>query len=468
MRIRAIVKKLPHPVRHVLKTAYGAIPPGLRLGRAFWETYRFLQESQDWDGTRLQEYQMRELQRLLAHCYEHVPYYRRVFDERALRPADIQSLADLARLPYLHKEQIRKEPQAFIARNRRTELLEQRVTTGTSGQPFQFYIDHNEWDREWAFAFHLWSQVGYRPGDARAEVRGQHITGPRPYVWDPVIRVLRLSPIVREKETVALYLDAIHSRGIRFLYGYPSALTNLASLVKRYGLRVDLNLTAILFASETLYPWQRTLAEGVFSCRSYNFYGLAEHVVIGGECEHSHAFHCMPQYGITEVDPQTGEITGTGFLNYAHPFVRYKTADIASLPVICGCGQCGRQYDPVLTDIEGRLQDFIVTPEGKSVCHCMMTFPFKESCTIGRVQIVQESLDRVTVRTAPVDDSNPGRLAEELAHARDVLGQMLGRGVAIRMEEIPPDECAAPGKLRFIVSHLPREVRCYDRTPAAG
>ena len=410
---------------------------------------------------------MHELERLLAHCYENVPYYRRVFDERDLKPADIQSLDDLNRLPYLYKEQIRKEPQAFIARNRRTAGMEQRFTTGTSGEPLQFPVDDDELDREWAFAFHQWSRVGYKPGDARAEVRGQHISGPRPYVWDPVLRALRLSPLVRERETVEFYLETIGSYGIKFLYGYPSAITNLASLVKRHGVRVDLKLAAILFASETLYPWQRTLAEEVFACRSYNFYGLAEHVVIGGECEYSHAFHCMPQYGITEVDPQTHEIAGTGFLNYVNPFIRYKTTDVAGMPVGRGCRQCGRQYYPVLPEVDGRLQDFIVTPEGTSVGHCLLTFPFKESHTIGRVQIVQEAIDRVTLRTAPVDDRDMQAFMKDMAHAIDVLQRMLGDGVSIRNEMIPPDESVGPGKLRFIVSHLPKELRCYSADRAS-
>jgi phenylacetate-CoA ligase len=462
MTVRAIAKKLPKFIKQTFKTAYGTIPLRLRLGRVFWETYNFLQESQWWDAARLQEYQMRELQRLLAHCYENVPYYRRVFDERGLKPADIQSLSDLNKLPYLYKEQIRIEPQSFVARNRRTDGMELRFTTGTSGQPLQFHVAQEEIDREWAFAFHQWSRIGYKPGDARAEVRGQHITGLRPYVWDPVTRALRLSPLVREQEAVERSLEAIRSYGITFLYGYPSAITHLASLIRRYGLRVNLELTAILFASETLYPWQRTLAEGVFACPSYNFYGLAEHVVIGGECEHSHAFHCMPQYGITEVDPQTGEIAGTGFLNYVHPFIRYKTADIASVPIATGCEKCGRQYFPILPDVEGRLQDFIVTPEGAAVGHCVLTFPFKESHTIGRVQLVQESIDRVTLRTTPVDHCNLGQFADDLTQARDTLQRILGNSVSIRSETISPDECTGTGKLRFIVSHLPKDLRCYD------
>ncbi len=463
MRIRTIAKRIPQPIKNTLKAAYGAIPPRLRLGRAFWETYTFLQESQRWDAGRLQEYQMRQLERLLAHCYANVPYYRRVFDERGLTPSQIQSLSDLQKLPYLRKEQIRREPQAFLARNRRQDRLEHRYTTGTSGQPLQFPVDHDELEREWAFAFHQWSRVGYVPGDVRAEVRGTQIHGPEPYEWDPIVRTLRLSPVVKDKEMVQLYLDMIRSNNIRFLYGYPSSLTYLASLITRFKLGVNLKLTALLFASETLYPWQRSLAEEVFGCRSYNFYGMAEHVVIAGECESSRAFHCMPQYGITEVDPKTGEIAGTGFLNHAHPFIRYRTADVATLPIQSGCPACGRSCFPVLADVEGRLQDFVLTPEGVPICSCVLTFPFKHRRTIGRVQIVQETFDRVILRSAPVGDVN-AHYEAELAEAYAGLQQILGEGVTIRKEGISPEEYLNQGKLRFILSHLPREIRCYDGT----
>jgi phenylacetate-CoA ligase len=193
---------------------------------------------------------------------------------------------------------------------------------------------------------------------------------------------------------------------------------------------------------------------------------MAEHVVIAGECESNRAYHCMPQYGITEVDPQTGEIAGTGFLNHAHPFIRYKTADVATLPVADNCPECGRNYYPVLADVEGRLQDFVVTPEGVSLCACVMTFPFKHRRAIGRVQIVQEAFDRVTLRAAPVSGDAMGLFETELTEAHAGLQQILGAGVTVRREMISPEECAGPGKFRFIISHLPREVRCYDGSTA--
>ena len=467
MNVSAIGKKLPLSIRETLKAAYGAIPPGIRLGRTFWQTYRFLQESQWWDAQKLAEYQMRELERLLSQCYENVPHYRRVFDERGLKPAQIQSLSDLARLPYLGKAQIRKDARAFVARNRKVDRLGQKISTGTTGEPFQFYLDYDQEEREWAFACHLWDRVGHKPGDVRAEIVGGRIEGSPPYFRDRRRGVLRLSPVIRRKETVQLYLDTIRSDGIRFLYGYPSAITYFAALIKQYGLAPNLNLTAVLFSSETLYPWQRTIAEEVFACRSYSLYGLVEQMVMAGDCEASREYHCVPQYGITEIDPQTGEIIGTGFLNHAHPFVRYRTGDVATLPIRNGCAKCRRQYFPIVPDIEGRLQDFVVTPDGIPLNSCTLTFPFKPRKTIARVQIVQESVDRVVLRTAPVDETNLSPYLEELAVAREILQGILGKDVTVRDERIPPEECVGPGKLRFVVSHLPREVRCYDGSTKA-
>jgi phenylacetate-CoA ligase len=455
MNLHAIVKKFPRPIKETLKAAYGAIPPRLRLGRTFWATYHFLQRSQWWDSGKLQDYQMQELEHLLGHCYENVPYYRRLFEERGLKPSDIQSPEDLRRLPYLRKEQIRRDPQAFLARNRRIDRLQLLDTSGTSGTPLQFYVDEDELQREWAFVCHQWSRVGYQPGDARANIRGRYISGAKPYEWDPILHVLRLSPVVSGKETATLYLELVRSYGLKFLCGYPSAISHFASLIRRHGLRTDLKLTAVLFASEALYPWQRTLVEDVFACRTYNFYGLAEHVAIAGECEVSHAFHCVPQYGITELDPQTGEIAGTGFLNHAHPFIRYKTTDVAALPAGSGCEKCGRHYWPVLPDIEGRLQDFIVTPEGLSISSCTLAFPFDGRKTISRVQIVQESLDRVILRTAPINEESPRLFSKELGLARNGLQRILGNNVTIKDERISPQECASAEKFRFIVSHLP-------------
>jgi len=93
--LRSFVNSLPYPIKQGAKYIYGVIPPRFRYSKIFWDTYSFLQESQWWSKEKLEEYQMQQLEKLLNHAYNNVPYYKKVFDERGLKPKDIQDFDDL-------------------------------------------------------------------------------------------------------------------------------------------------------------------------------------------------------------------------------------------------------------------------------------------------------------------------------------------------------------------------------------
>src|SRR6266404_1226623 len=90
--------------RHI-KRILSPVPKCYGSGFKRWR--QLLEESQWWDEQKLQEYQDQELRGLMRHCYEHVPYYRDVFNARGLKPADFQTAADLVKLPLLTKDDIR-------------------------------------------------------------------------------------------------------------------------------------------------------------------------------------------------------------------------------------------------------------------------------------------------------------------------------------------------------------------------
>ena len=58
-------------------------------------------------GDELQTLQLERLQATLRRVYERVPHYRRAFDEAGVRPADVQTLGDLAAFPFTTKEDLR-------------------------------------------------------------------------------------------------------------------------------------------------------------------------------------------------------------------------------------------------------------------------------------------------------------------------------------------------------------------------
>ena len=459
MSLRAIARRvLPVPIRQKFNCIRGYIPPRFRYGKVFWDTYNFLNKSQWWPKSKLEEYQIIHLTRLLNHAYKNVTYYRKIFDERNLKPKHIQNFNDLKRLPYLTKDVFKRNFEEIVADNIDSNNLVVSRTSGTTGKPLQFYEENSTLQKELAFVRHQWARVGFKPGDPLIGLRGAIIEGGKPFEYDPYGNILRLSPKLDTRETVRYYLEKIKQFGASFIHGYPSAIGLFAIMIKRYGLRVPFRLRAILFASEVVYPWERQVAEEVFKCRIFCHYGMAENAVTAGECESAHHYHCVPQYGITEIDADSNEIIGTSFLNYANPFIRYRTTDVGSQPIYSGCEKCGRQYFPILSGIEGRSEDFIITTNEVLVSPAVITFPFKDLKTIKDAQLVQKSIDHIKLRIAPWDGYEQKALENELRELCENLRNILGSAMKIETEIVERIPVLESGKFRWIISQVSKNV----------
>ena len=97
--LRKIIKKC------ILKTKYSEI-----------STYLSEFEKTDWfDKEQIEEYQVKKLRELLTFASKHVPYYRRVFQERGLQLNDFQTVSDIRKLPLLTKEILCNEKESMFA-----------------------------------------------------------------------------------------------------------------------------------------------------------------------------------------------------------------------------------------------------------------------------------------------------------------------------------------------------------------
>ncbi len=457
MNLRSLAKRLPYPVKQGFKYAYGLLPPRLQYGKVFWETYNFLQDSQWWSRAQLEEYQMQQLSRLLEHAYNNVPYYRKIFEERGLKPSNIQNLYDFKSFPQLDKNTFKANAEQLVDQTLDRKKLSKNHTSGTTGKALQFYENIFTGEKELAFIYHQWSRVGYLPGSPRVEMRGA-IDRNNPIHFDPALRVLRLSPLIDSKEILTSYIKHISRFGAKFLHGYPGAIASFANSIKRFGLNLPFKFQAVLFASEAVYEWEREITQEVFGCRAFSHYGMTEKVVLAAECEKSKNYHCIPQYGITEFDPNTNEIIGTGFLNFASPFIRYRTTDIASPPISLGCSKCDRNYFPVFPNVEGRIEDFIITPDGSLISPASITHPFKDLVTIKDTQIVQDSLENVLLFVVPWENVDKTTLEAEVKTLCNDLSQLFGERVRVQCEIISEIERSASGKFKWIRSELTKNI----------
>jgi len=466
MGVRELARRLPYPIKQGLKYIYGSIPPRFRYGKVFWKTYNFLQESQWWSREKLEDYQMQQLSKLFHHAYENVPYYRRVFDERGLKPKDIDNFDDLKKLPYLTKEFIRDNLPELLAQNYPKSKLQYVTTGGSTGIPLGFYHEKGVSNaKEYAFMFTQWKRVGFKMGDKRVVLRSgviQSASKNKFWEYNPIDRVLNLSPFHMTDDTLPKYIKKIKDFRPDYLHVLPSTFSILARFMKDHNIEPFPTVKALLCGSENIYPWQRQVFEDTFQCRIYSWYGHSEMAVLAGECENSSNYHIFPEYGAVELidnngkpieeEEVRGEIVATGFNNYAMPFIRYRTGDIAVYSKQeCSCG---RNY-PMLKKIEGRIQELIVLKDGTYIPATVFLQHFEAFNNIKEMQIIQEKAGIVIVNIIKRPKYSKIDEQEILSYVQKGIGDRLD----IEFAYVDNISRFKSGKYKFLIQKLPIKFR---------
>ena len=431
---------------------------------AFMKAYRLLKKSRWWSREQLEEYQLQQLSKLLNHAYENVPYYRRIFDERGLKPNDIQGFTDLWKLPFLTKEIIRANLDDLKARNYPESKFEHAATSGSTGATLSFYREKAvSQAKEEAFIKNLWERVGYKFTDKCAVLRGYIVeSADEGKFWERTLfgRWLILSAYHMTDENLPKYIQKIREFKPRFIQAFPSVIIVLARFIKENNIEPFPNVKAILCGSENLYPWQRDLLEAVFQCRVYNWLGHGEQCILAGECEKSNYYHIFPEYGFVELigedgnpvteEDKTGEIVATSFRNFIFPFIRYRTGDLG-VYTTQKC-ICGRNY-PLLKRVEGRLQELVVTKDRRLVTLTALIFTdrFEALSRIKEIQLFQEKEGELIINITKGPQYSE-RDEQEICYG---IQKRVGNGLHVTFNYVDHIPRTQSGKYRFLIQKLP-------------
>ncbi len=463
MNIEDLKEKIPYRLKECIKYIYfKTIPLHIRYGRLYRKTYAFLQKSQWWSREKLEEYQIQQLERLLNHVYENVPYYRMVFDERGLKPKDFQSFDDLKKLPYLTKELVRNNLADLIDKNCSESKLIYVTTGGSTGIPLGFYWEKGITDpKEWGFVLRQWHWGGFNPGERRMILRGALIdkfkNGKR-MLWENYRKenALIFSSFDMTEENLPEYIEKIKQFKPVAIQGYPSTLYILSNFLKNNNLIIE-NIKCIFTSSENLYPYQREVIENYLGAKIFDHYGNTERNVSIMECEKG-GYHIMSEYGIVELldewgnstnkEGEMGEIIATGFNNYAMPFIRYKTDDIA-IYSDNRC-PCGREY-PLIKAIEGRLQEFIATRTGRLISMTAINMHSDVFDNVKQFQFYQEKKGEVTFNIVRGQTYNN----RDTEYIRSELCKKLGDDMKLEIRFVEHIPRTKSGKYRFLIQKLP-------------
>ena len=352
----------------------------------------FQPEKETMSAENIKKIQDEKLVKQVRYVYDNVEYYRRLMDEKGVKPEDIKGTEDLHKLPFVKKDDLREAyPYGLLATDIKN-CVRIHSTSGTTGKRVVAFYTQNDvdmWEECCARAIvaaggdkHDVCQVSYGYGlftGGAGLHGGSHKVG-----------CLTLPMSSGNTDRQIQFMMDLNST---ILCCTPSYAAYIGESLKEKGFKPEDNkLKAGIFGAEPWTEEMRRNIENSLGIKAYDIYGLTE---ISGpgvafECEEQSGMHINEDHFIAEIiNPDTGEVLPLGskgelvFTSLdkeAFPLLRYRTRDICILSresqietVLLNCGYAPNYQiivdrvnntDTFDVHVEMREEDFSDIPNG--------------------------------------------------------------------------------------------------------
>ena len=391
-------------------------------------------------------WQNERLVKQVQHVWDNVPYYRKKMEEKGLTPADIQSVDDLHKLPFLSKDDLREAYPNGLLAVPMSECVRIHSTSGTTGKRVvAFYTQHDVdlWEDCCARAImaaggtkedvcHIAYGYGLFTGGSGMH-GGSHKVG---------CLTLPLSSGNTDRQ-----LQFMTDLGSTILCCTPSYAAYLSETIHERGLRDQIKLKAGIFGAEAWSEQMREEIQNGLGIKAYDIYGLTETSGPGVafECEEQTGMHINEDHFIAEIiDPNTGEVLPEGakgelvftaITKQAFPLLRYRTRDICVLTrKPCSCGRTHVKMSKPM----GRSDDMLIV-KGVNVFPSQIESVLLEQGYPANYQIVVDRVNHSDTLEVMVE-MTPENFSDSLAKVTsmekklvDALKSMLGIYAKVRL-----------------------------------
>ena len=434
----------------------------LARGTSRFKFGRVLQKTQWLPHEQIERLQTSNLRVLLKHAYETVPYYRRVFRERGLKPKDIKSADDLAKLPILTKVDIRKNFRDLVSRSfPRSKLVPYQ--SGGTGDPIRFYTTKESLSWEFAAEFRAYGWASYSLGESCFIIWGSPADLSK---YKSVIsrftmaleNVLVVDAFVMTDEVLSRYVSLLRNYNPRIVRGYAHSVYMLAKYLLEK--RIDyVRPRAVMTTAETLSDLRRKSIGEAFGCPVFDYYGSREVGAIAAECEEHCGYHTSAENVVLEFIRQgekvaaeeEGVILMTNLRNFGMPFIRYQIGDVGRPSGdVCSCGR----GLPLISSIKGRIIEFLAVYD-KRLGRVVPISPTVFQLALGHLplkqyRILQESLDKIIVKAV----KEKGYSNEHTDFLLKSIRKHLGKDITIKIEFVDYLRPMPSGKRPLSISKI--------------
>jgi phenylacetate-CoA ligase len=318
---------------------------------------------------QLQRLQLERLRTQVRHVYDSVPFYRAAFDRHHVRPGDVNTLNDLATLPFTTKLDFRDNYPLGLLAVPTGEVARVHASSGTTGKPTVAAYTARDIDTWAEIMARGLATSGVVTGDVVQNALGYGLfTGGLGFHYG--LERLGATVVPTGTGNTKRQLTLLQDLGATVLACTPSYALIMAETAREMG--IDLKKTRLRLVLCGAEPWSEGMRQDIqdgLGVAVLDNYGLTEAIGPGVsfECEYRCGLHIPEDHFLVEVvDPGTGEplpyghageLVITTLTREAYPVVRFRTRDITSLdPEPCRCGRTHIR----MSRVAGRSDDMLV------------------------------------------------------------------------------------------------------------
>ena len=418
----------------------------------------------------LRELQLERLRKVVQHAYDHVELFRRRMEERKLVPADVRSLADIAKLPFMVKADLRDTYPFGLFAVPMSEVVRLHASSGTTGKPIVVGYTRSDLEVWMEVVKRAMASCGLNRTDVIQVSYGYGLfTGGLGAHYGAEALGATVVPTSggNTKRQIMLMRDF----GTTAICCTPSYFNFMIEQAAAEGIDMrKLPIKAGLFGAEPWTEEMRKRIEAASGIKAYDIYGLSEIIGpgVGIECRCQKGMHIFEDHFYPEIiNPETGEVLPDGefgelvlttLTKVAMPMIRYRTRDLTRIIAEpCECGRTLRRIER----ISSRSDDMFIIRGVNVFPSQIETALLSVEGTMPHYNIIlytENGLDNIEVDVEINEElfSDKVRSMEELQHRLTAAVEGL-IGIRVRIKLVAPNTIQrSEGKARRVIDHRER------------
>ncbi|WP_257281517.1 hypothetical protein [Endozoicomonas sp. ISHI1] len=459
MNIKEIIyQKSPVCLQNLFCTMYGYIESKKR----FNDQFRFFLSDlicKEWLGKNQIEYYKKQKITNLIFWSVKTPFYSK-FITKDLSKIVTNPYDVLSEMPILTKETVVNNYASL--HNKTTTQNYLIKTSGTTGKALRMIKTYNDTAMQWGVWFRHRHRFGVSYKDLSVNFTGKLVV-PSKQVKPPFWRynkaqnqyLINMQHI--NGKNIGCIVEFLNTISPVFYSGYPSIISEVSRLANSFGLALNESSKprVIFCGAENTLDYQKDEMSIFTGAIITDQYGLTEGNCNLSKCLHGYYHEDFEFCHVELIDEVTlpdgrkrGRLVGTGFYNEAFPLLRYDTGDIAiAMPDDFKC-PCGR-HSKVFHSIEGRVDDYVLTVDGRKVMR--FDYLFKDTGDIEEAQVVQNELKKIAIRIKLRSGENIGSLEKILRQrVKDIICPQL----LVDFYYVDQIEKSSTGKFKAVVNNI--------------